>query len=198
MKMTEKRKETGAVRRAAGLVKLGVAGGLAALVLLMGVTWVAGRAGIWPGPGWIPAETGPHAEWMPFLQGGTDEGGGAMYALLSMAGVVYLVVASWLLTLWMAAERKRAPDGSGWWKRTLRSLWFFAPYGVVCGALWIVGTVMGGRDVWQTSSVADDGVLMATVALAGVLTAAWTAWLDGRRWRKRRGRDAGLPGHGHD
>ena len=186
MNATGKRKETGVVRRAVGLVKLGVVGGLAALVLLMGVAWVAGRAGragIWPGPGWIPAEAGPHAEWMPFLQGGTDEGGGAMYAAVALAGVVYLVVASWLLTLWMAAERKKSPDGAGWGKRTLRSMWFFAPYGVACGALWIVGTVMGGRDVWHTSSVADEGVLMATVALAGVLTAAWTAWLDGRRWR---------------
>jgi len=184
MDAMQKRKETGAAGRAAGLVMLGVAGGLVALVLLMGVSWVAGRAGraeIWPGPGWIPAETGPHAEWMPFLQGGTDAGGGEMYALVALAGVVYLVVASWLLTLWMAAERKKSPDGAGWGKRTLRALWFFAPYAVAWGGMGSVNLAVERGCVRDASSEADWGVLMATVALTGVLTAAWTAWLDRRR-----------------
>ena len=181
MTAMEKRKETGAAGRAARLVMLGMAGGLVALVLLMvGGTWMVW---MWPGPGWIPAETGPHAEWMPFLQGGTDWGGGVMYALVALAGVVYLVVASWVLTLWMASERKRSPDGAGWGKRTLRALWFFAPYGVAWGVLEIVNLATEWGCVRHTSCEADWGVLMATVALTGVLTAAWTAWVDGRRWR---------------
>ncbi len=70
MNATEKRKETGAVRRAVGLVKLGVVGGLAALVLLMGVAWVAGRAGragIWPGLGWLGADGWRQVGWGPLF-----------------------------------------------------------------------------------------------------------------------------------
>ena len=170
-------------RRAAELVVLGIIGGLLTVFLFMGAGWCAGRFEVWTGKGgWIPAETGPHAEWMPFLQGGTDWGGGAMYAVEAMAGVVYLVLASWLLALWMAQVRKVSPDGAGWGKRTLRALWFFAPYAVAWVTVWIVAIVTDRGFARHTSSQADGGVLMATVALVGVLTAAWTAWVDGRRW----------------
>ena len=165
------------------LVVLGIIGGLLTVFLFMGAGWCAGRFEVWTGKGgWIPAETGPHAEWMPFLQGGTDWGGGAMYAVEAMAGVCYLVLASWLLALWMAQVRKVSPDGAGWGRRTLRALWFFTPYAVAWGTLWIVSIVTDRGFARHTSSEADGGVLMATVALVGVLTAAWTAWVDGRRW----------------
>jgi hypothetical protein len=169
-------------KKAVELVVLGVIGGLLTVFLLMGMRWLAGRFELWSGKGgWIPAETGPHAEWMPILQGGTDAGGGMMYAQDVLAGVGYLVVASWLLTLWMALDRKRSPDGAGWGKRTLRALWFFVPYAVVWGSLCIV--VFASSGPRSTSSQTDDVMLALTEALVGVLTAAWTAWVDGRRWR---------------
>ncbi|MBQ7252877.1 MAG: hypothetical protein IJS32_09810 [Kiritimatiellae bacterium] len=174
----------GAVKRAAALFLWGTFTGVAVGWLFIGAAGATGKCRVWPGDGrWIPAETGPHAEWMPFLQGGTDWGGGMAYALEAMAGVCYLALASWSLALWMARERKRAPDGAGWGKRTRRALWFFAPYFLLLGVGWIWGLALGGRGGRWCSCEADDGVLRMTVALVGVLTAAWTAWLDGRRWR---------------
>ena len=174
----------GGGRKAVELVLLGVLGGLMTVFLLVGAGWLAGKFGGGAGlGGWIPAETGPHAEWMPFLQGGTDWGGGTMYALMALAGVCYLALASWLLALWLAMDRKESPDGAGWGKRTLRTLWFFVPYAVALGVLGIANFAVERGCVRHTSSEADGGVLMVTVALTGVLTAAWTAWVDGRRWR---------------
>ena len=172
------------MRKALELVVLGVAGELAAVFLMIGLGWLVEKIGVWSGlGGWIPAETGPHAEWMPFLQGGTDWGGGAMYALEALAGVCYLALASWLLTLWMALARKESPDGAGWGKRTFRALWFFVPCFLACGALWIAGAVQGAGCERGCSSEFDADVLMGTVLLVGGVTAAWTAWVDGRRWR---------------
>ena len=151
------------VRKAVELVFLGVIGGLLTVFLFMGAGWGAGRFEVWTGKGrWIPAETGPHAEWMPFLQGGTDDGGGSMYAVEALAGVVYLVLASWLLALWMAQVRKVSPDGAGGGRRTLRALWFFAPYAVAWGAVGIVAVATDWGAAQHTSCQSDDEVLRAT------------------------------------
>ena len=74
MNAVEKRKETGAVRRAVGLVKLGVAGGLAALVLtvLFARKWAARPEDVTvpaptpiAAPGTLFVKPEPRWEWAP-------------------------------------------------------------------------------------------------------------------------------------
>jgi len=74
---TEARHAAGSAgtRRAATLLLFGIFAGIAPFAAVLAAGRVAEKC--LPAPEWtIPAELGPHAERMPFLQGGTDMGGG--------------------------------------------------------------------------------------------------------------------------
>jgi len=98
-------------------------------------------------------------------------------------GVCYLLLVSWILALWHTAERRRRPDGAGWRRRTLRSLWIFVPFLALVANGIVLEAIEGEFGKVSTSCEFDLAVLFGTILLVGVLTAAWTAWTDGRRWR---------------